>query len=133
MRTCGECTLCCKLPRIDELEKPSWTWCKHCVIGKGCGIYGNHPPVCKDFRCLWLDDLELPDEWRPDLVHLYVTGKRDDDCLKVVADDLGYGFPVIEHYQKQGHHMLVASHNSLIFLCGAGRDPPAKLTVDWVL
>jgi len=75
----------------------------------------------------------LPDQWRPDLVHLYVTGNRSDDLLRIVADDLIEGLPVIEHFQKQGYHLLVACRNSLLFMCGHGREPPAKIQVDWIL
>jgi len=118
------------------VEKPSWTWCRHCdVENGGCKIYTDpvRPKICDDFRCLWLDDLEQPDEWRPDKMHLYVSGKLDDDVLRVVADDLSYGFPVLQHYKNKGHHLLISAKNSLLFLPGDNRDPPAKLIVDWVL
>src|SRR5436305_14221849 len=42
-RSCGDCTLCCKLLSITELEKPIGKWCPHCEIGKGCKIYDCRP------------------------------------------------------------------------------------------
>ena len=135
MRTCGECSLCCKLARVEEVEKPSWTWCKHCDIGHGCRIYHSpdRPRVCQDFKCRWLTDFQLPDEWRPDLVHLFVTGNDSDDFIRIVAEDISYGFPVIEYFRKRGQHVLIAGMNSLIFVQGEGREKPAKIVADWIL
>jgi hypothetical protein len=45
--------MCCKLPAIPELNKPANQWCVHAVRGKGCGIYGSHPDVCKAWQCGW--------------------------------------------------------------------------------
>src|SRR5262245_15487060 len=51
-RSCGECSLCCELLRIDSLAKPVGTWCPHCKPGKGgCVIYGEHPVECQRFIC----------------------------------------------------------------------------------
>ena len=65
-RTCGSCGMCCKLLHIAPLDKPPHTWCSHFVADHGCGIHGRHPKVCKVFRCRWLDDELLGEEWRPD-------------------------------------------------------------------
>ena len=42
-RTCGDCTLCCKVMAIEELAKPVGTWCPHCKPGRGCRIYPDRP------------------------------------------------------------------------------------------
>jgi uncharacterized protein len=68
-RTCGGCCLCCKLFEVQELIKPRDTWCRHCVIGVGCGIHPDWPKTCNDFFCLWRDErlaVALPDDVRPD-------------------------------------------------------------------
>src|ERR1700730_953620 len=44
-KACGTCMMCCKLPLIEELNKPIDRWCRHAVPGKGCGIYTDRPPV----------------------------------------------------------------------------------------
>jgi hypothetical protein len=65
-RSCGTCSLCCKLPRIGELEKPAGDWCSHCAPGReGCTIYQSRPAECRDFHCSWLLAPELGPEWRP--------------------------------------------------------------------
>jgi len=66
-RECGECKLCCKCLSIVEIVKPGGKWCPH-AKGKGCDIYEDRPPSCKQFRCAWLDGL-TPEEFRPDKVH----------------------------------------------------------------
>jgi hypothetical protein len=66
-RSCGDCSLCCKLLPINTLGKPANKWCQHCLPGNkgGCAIYNNRPPVCRGFACQWLANPELGDEWRP--------------------------------------------------------------------
>lgn len=78
-RSCGACTLCCKLLGIHELEKPQGAWCGHCKPGKGCGIYEARPPSCRTFTCGWLADLSIPEAMRPDRskVVLYFTTTGD--------------------------------------------------------
>lgn len=71
-RTCGSCTLCCRLPDIDELLKPANEWCIHCVDGMGCKIYQSRPQTCRDFLCLWMTDPNLGPEWEPTKAHMMV-------------------------------------------------------------
>ncbi len=77
-RSCGSCTLCCKLLGVketrfdtdskewDELfDKLSNKWCVHCDVGKGCKIYEERPEPCESFQCSWLLGFLGP-EFRPD-------------------------------------------------------------------
>jgi hypothetical protein len=64
-RSCGECTLCCKLLSIPELHKPEAIWCAHCKPGLGCSIYQERPGSCRDFACKWLLDPGIGDIWYP--------------------------------------------------------------------
>jgi hypothetical protein len=64
-RTCGSCSLCCKLMRIGELEKPNGRWCSHCKPGKGCLIYDSRPEECQTFNCAWLRSSDLGEVWYP--------------------------------------------------------------------
>jgi hypothetical protein len=54
-RNCGNCTLCCFLPEIGDrgFEKPIFTNCKFCKVGKGCTNYESRAQGCKDFSCMW--------------------------------------------------------------------------------
>jgi hypothetical protein len=85
--TCGSCSMCCKLLHIDEeeLKKPQDKWCNHCRPGKGCSIYENRPPVCKDFACEWLIDPDMPDFWKPSVSNLLVTLTRVESLEGITA------------------------------------------------
>jgi hypothetical protein len=65
-RSCGDCSLCCKLAKVDELDKPSGVWCRHCAPGRGgCTIYETRPDVCRNYFCSWIMDSRLGPEWYP--------------------------------------------------------------------
>lgn len=68
---CGNCTACCRVFNIAELNKPAGKWCTHCAIGQGCRIYPERPATCQTFECLWLQSQRRPGavlgpELRPD-------------------------------------------------------------------
>jgi hypothetical protein len=70
-RGCGECRACCVVlgfdARPDEspFAKPAGEPCRHLCTG-GCGIYADRPPVCRRFRCAWLQEPSLSPSLRPD-------------------------------------------------------------------
>jgi Fe-S-cluster containining protein len=78
-RSCGECTLCCTLLRVDELRKLGGTPCVH-LRGPtgGCGIYATRPGICRVYRCLWLqgklEEGDRPDRLGAILDHASETG-----------------------------------------------------------
>ena len=53
-RACGECSLCCTVLRVDELEKPAGRDCAHQRAGGGCAIHAERPRICRAYHCLWL-------------------------------------------------------------------------------
>jgi len=141
VRSCGECTLCCKIPRIEDIPKPSWSYCMHCKVGVGCGIYHKgRPEVCVDFTCNWLIDKNIPDNLRPDKIHMYAHGGKGDAVVKIMIDDdhpnainSDAGACLIEGYRSMGNHVIVVTKDIIRFLCGHGREKPAKLDLDWTL
>ncbi|MEM7410779.1 MAG: hypothetical protein AAF430_11135 [Myxococcota bacterium] len=64
-RSCGSCSLCCEVLRVDALEKLGGVRCLHQRPEGGCGIYATRPSICRDYRCLWLGG-GLGDDDRPD-------------------------------------------------------------------
>lgn len=66
-RTCAGCDMCCTVLEIAALSKPAWTRCSHLLEGgKGCGVWGEHPPACKTYVCLWrMSDVVLPQDLFP--------------------------------------------------------------------
>jgi hypothetical protein len=64
-RSCGDCTLCCKLLAVKDLGKPRDVWCTHCKPGRGCLIYASRPRDCTAFNCGYLMSADLGEEWKP--------------------------------------------------------------------
>lgn len=83
-RSCGTCTLCCRLPEIEEFDKPANIPCRNCIPGSGCTIYSTRPDGCRDFFCLWMTDSNLPDEWEPVRSNLMVC--RHGQQITVLVD-----------------------------------------------
>jgi Fe-S-cluster containining protein len=65
-RSCGPCSLCCTLLRVDELNKRAGHDCVHQRGEQGCGIYETRPQICRSYMCLWRQG-GLGDDERPDL------------------------------------------------------------------
>ncbi len=82
-RSCGSCSLCCKVMRIDELDKPMGAWCRHFKAGVGCGIHGSHPQPCRVFQCMWLISPTMPDQVRPDRSKVVIT--LEDGGAHIIA------------------------------------------------
>jgi len=74
-RQCGDCSLCCKVLGIPELEKPKDVWCPNFSAGAGCRIYADRPPSCRNFACQWLTDLTMGPEWKPSVSKLVLDSK----------------------------------------------------------
>jgi len=85
-RACGSCTLCCKLLRIDDIEKPVATWCAKCTPGKGCGIYDARPAECRDFYCAWLTAKDIGPEWRPEKSKMVLVVEADGRRIALHVD-----------------------------------------------
>ena len=119
MYRCDNCTLCCKVMKVRELEKAGNVWCQHCKIGSGCEIYETRPESCRVYECVWLKsqrfDRPIPLELRPDQsrvvigttnngedVVLYVTPERPDAWKK---GELG---KMVARWQSRGMTVFVS-------------------------
>ena len=74
-RQCGDCSLCCKVLGIPELNKPKDAWCPNFAPGAGCRIYPGRPPSCRNFICRWLGDPSMGPEWKPSHCKMVVDSK----------------------------------------------------------
>lgn len=73
-RNCGNCSMCCKLLHVIELNKPANKWCEHCRPGHGgCSIYDTRPHICRSFACGWLMSETVGPEWYPLLSHMILS------------------------------------------------------------
>jgi hypothetical protein len=96
-RACGDCTLCCKVMVIEELNKAAGKWCRHCKPGRFCQIYDSRPRECRDFNCLWLIDQRFGPHWVPNKSKLVLTTSQDG--IEVRCDP---GFP--NAWRKEPFH-----------------------------
>ena len=85
-RSCGSCTLCCKLFPVPELDKPAGRWCRHIAQGRGCGIHLTRPPVCRAFWCQWIENPDLGPEWKPEIAKFVLSIYPGSNSLAVTVD-----------------------------------------------
>lgn len=84
-RQCGQCTLCCKLVPVAEMDKVAGQRCRHQRLSKGCAIYAKRPLVCRMWNCRWLTDDDTADLSRPD--HSHVVIDSTPDYVTAVGED----------------------------------------------
>lgn len=87
-KTCGACSLCCKVLEITEFSKAAGTLCGHCenAGSGGCKIYSARPKVCRDYECLWKGDRQMAAPLRPDRVGTILMEDPDSDEYRAVCD-----------------------------------------------
>jgi hypothetical protein len=85
-RTCGACTLCCKVYDVPAVESVAGRWCRHCQPGRGCKIWDNRPDQCRAFNCLWLTQDWLGPEWKPDRSKIVATMEPANQFLLFQVD-----------------------------------------------
>lgn len=101
VRDCDGCTLCCKLLRIDEFQKPRGEWCGHCEMGEGCRIYADRPAECQSFLCNYLQDPNLGDDWNPKNSRIVPTYEAESNRLVFHVDPGRVGVWRKEPYYSQ--------------------------------
>jgi hypothetical protein len=87
-RQCNGCTLCCRVLEATTLDKPMGVLCRHCVVGKGCGIHESRGDECRNYHCGWLIDASLGPEWQPETAHIVITYDLGGRRLNAHADPL---------------------------------------------
>ncbi|MBY0508824.1 MAG: hypothetical protein K2P94_01610 [Rhodospirillaceae bacterium] len=85
-RSCGNCTLCCKVLSIPELQKPRGAVCVHCDWRKGCKTYAQRPMPCRAFDCSYLLSPGLGEEWKPTTSHFVLGYVAEADIVLVFTD-----------------------------------------------
>jgi hypothetical protein len=76
-RICGDCTVCCTVPAIDnpQIQKAASATCRHCAAG--CAIYQTRPDVCVGYFCGWRQMAIFGDDWRPDKSGVFAELETD--------------------------------------------------------
>jgi hypothetical protein len=119
-RSCGSCTLCCKVFDVPALEKPAGSWCTHCTPGRGCGIHETRPQHCRSFHCLWMTQAWLGPEWKPDRAKMVLTIDPTTNFLFVQLDPGHPGAwkrePYYSHLKAMSEAWLRLGRHVLVFL-----------------
>jgi hypothetical protein len=115
VRPCGSCSLCCKVLRINALEKPAGEWCAHFRKGVGCSIHSRSPGECRNFQCFWTLSSVLGDEWRPDRSKLVLWSNVEG---RVIVD-VDPAFP--NAWRREPYYSTLKAWSD--------RDRPMKLEV----
>jgi hypothetical protein len=85
---CEDCTGCCIVFEVKEVEKPFGQACKHLgptLFGPGCQIYNERPDSCRRYVCLWLDSQRrveverMPEGLRPDVTKVVLGWPWGED------------------------------------------------------
>ena len=119
-RTCGTCTLCCKVFPVPDIGKPAGRWCQHIVQGRGCAIHASRPQLCRDFFCQWIYNDALGPEWKPENAHFVLSIYPGANSLNVTVDP-GYpaawrAEPYIGEFRRWAAGALAQGDQVLVFL-----------------
>ena len=85
-KVCADCTLCCTVYEIPDLEKKQGHACVHTHRDGGCDIWGLHPSLCQEFKCLWLRHKDMNALWRPDIAGFVLRLDTDGTTLNIDID-----------------------------------------------
>jgi hypothetical protein len=109
-RSCGTCSLCCKVFSVIELSKPAGQWCIHSVRGGGCGIHASRPHVCRQFYCSWLIDPNLGPEWKPEVARFVLSADPKYQALMLMADP---GMPLA--WKREPYYSTLKKFSQVFF------------------
>lgn len=84
-RSCGDCTACCTIMAVVELDKPRLVRCQH-VCEKGCAIYEQRPPTCAAYACAWRLGLGV-ESMRPDRSGFMLNVQTDPALYAYMGGD----------------------------------------------
>jgi hypothetical protein len=118
-RSCGNCTLCCKLLKITETEKPQGLWCKQCTVGAGCKIYSSKPSECTNFYCEYLLNPELDERWKPSSSKIIITLGLNGNRIEAHVDQSRPDAWRQEAYYSAFKHWarMAAPHRGQVIVC----------------
>jgi len=112
---CGECSVCCDIPVIDELKKPAFTLCKNYDLKcKNCKIYDKRPEECKNFECAYYQAPKANIAIRPDKCGVMFEMLSPRIFLGNLHPDYEFSDVAkgqIDAFMKQGYSVVFAHPN----------------------
>lgn len=125
---CGECTACCTLSVVEELDKKAGVTCEHCVLTKGCSIYAKRPKVCKEFECAYLQGGRSINT-RPDKCGIMFFKKSDRIIVGMLVPGVEVTFQgkkQIASFNMQGFSVAIRRIDSADVLLSLAPDHKEK-------
>lgn len=121
--SCGECSKCCRILAISELDKPANKACPHVRAGAcACSIYKDRPESCAGYKCGWLASQSksepMPPDLRPDRSHMIIDPINGNLVIRVDAhrditpEEDPRVIPYINAYLEKGREVLITKGNS---------------------
>ena len=133
-RSCGTCTMCCKLLEIDVLEKPRGVWCNQCNPKVGCTVYATRPEPCRSFNCGYLRLPGLDERWKPSKAKFLINYEAAAGRIAIHADTERPNawredpyFATVKRWAlnaaREGSYVIVwAGHHATLVLPGRIKD-----------
>jgi hypothetical protein len=119
-RSCGTCTLCCKVYNVPSLNKPAGKWCSHCSPGRGCGIHETRPDHCRSFYCLYMTENWLGTEWKPEISKFVISIDPISRYMLVQVDPgqpkAWMKEPYLDQFRRWAEAMLPRGQLVIIFV-----------------
>jgi Fe-S-cluster containining protein len=78
-RKCEECTMCCQGWLKADIYGHTLLPGSPChFLGKTCTIYKDRPNVCREYKCVWLEDsnYSIPEWMKPSLSNVIISRRR---------------------------------------------------------
>jgi len=109
---CGECTLCCKLLKIDETNSKVNEYCCYCNPNFGCTIYDKRPESCRIFECCWKQMKNAGEDLRPDKCGVLFE-KWSDNVIVGATDEMLSNLVLgqIDYFRSENISVLIMDHN----------------------
>ena len=135
MRKCGSCTLCCDYLGVTEIHKPEFCECWN-LDRKGCAVYDNRPPSCRQFDCAWRRG-DVPKRLMQsttkavitsdsNMVQVYTRGRLNKSVLEYVTKYAREGVTVIVAIEDRRFQVTPLGTMREVFRPG---EDPDKLSV----
>ena len=112
MNQCGECTECCLVLEIKDVNSKPNELCQHCDKGVGCKIYENRPQGCREFMCMWLQMETVHLDLRPDKCGVVFEKLADDVVMGAISNEYNHNLieGQVNSFINQGFSVLLVNH-----------------------
>jgi hypothetical protein len=108
---CGDCTACCTLLVVPELDKAAGTACSHCTTK--CEIYESRPQACRDLSCAYHQVKNANIRMRPDKCGVVFEKLEDDLMFGTVNpkhEDFSFMHGQINAFLKEGINVVLSNN-----------------------